>query len=256
MTNGDTSEPLRFIVLKADRFVGDSIRQFIWTLWPDSCVQVFQSGLEALEAIQERAPDLFVTGLKIADMDGLEHLEPVVAKDFPILIITSHPEPHVCAMLQRVRWDVVFDGHSEGTENLPAALRLALRHQRYISPSLSEFFKPIRNPNLDTLTKTERLVLSVIGDGSDDQQASERLMMAEQTVGAHRKAIMRKLKIHHKGDLMRYALEQGYVVKTAQGMVSPGFQRALEERLKKKKKAAGKPKPPDEPTASGQAAGG
>jgi len=55
---------------------------------------------------------------------------------------------------------------------------------------------------LDALTEREQVVLSVVGDGSDDDQAAARLGMAPNTVATHRKAIMRKLGLHHKGELI------------------------------------------------------
>lgn len=67
-----------------------------------------------------------------------------------------------------------------------------------------------------------------IGDGSDDQQAAERLRLSPYTVNTHRKAIMAKLKLHHKGQLMLYALQNGYIWVSAQRIHYPGFQRSLQ----------------------------
>ena len=88
--------------------------------------------------------------------------------------------------------------------------------------------KQTRNVTLDALTDKEQVVLSVIGDGSDDAQASERLGLSSQTVGTHRKAIMRKLGLHHKGQLMLHALQQGFVRVTPTGVYYPGFQRRIQ----------------------------
>jgi hypothetical protein len=71
------------------------------------------------------------------------------------------------------------------------------------------------------------MVLSVIGDGSDDQQAGEKLAISRHTVNTHRKTIMGKLGLHHKGQLMLYALQQGYVLVTPTGVYYPGFQRHI-----------------------------
>jgi len=71
------------------------------------------------------------------------------------------------------------------------------------------------------------MVLSVIGDGSDDQQAAERLGLSPYTVNTHRKAIMAKLKLHHKGQLMLHALQHGYIWVSPQRIQYPGFQRRL-----------------------------
>ena len=46
-------------------------------------------------------------------------------------------------------------------------------------------------------------------------------------MNTHRKAIMAKLKLHHKGQLMLYAVQHGYIWVTAQHVHYPGFQRRL-----------------------------
>ena len=43
----------------------------------------------------------------------------------------------------------------------------------------------------------------------------------------HRTAIMRKLGFHQKGQLMLYALQQGYVQVSPDGVYYPGFQRRI-----------------------------
>ena len=72
---------VRIVVLKADRFIGEMICRQIMACWRGAQVQVFQKGFDALDFIQASTPDLFVTGVQISDMDGLEHLEPFIARD-------------------------------------------------------------------------------------------------------------------------------------------------------------------------------
>ncbi len=218
---------LRIVVLKADRLYGDLIRRQIWDVWPNAVVRVFQYGLEALAAIQEATPDLFISGVKIEDMDGLEHLEHFVETSLPILIVTSRPDSRMFRMLREVRYDGLYDGRWEGMDNLPVALRQVMQHHLYVSPTLLPFLQERKNITLDELTEMEQVVLSVIGDGSDNLQASERLNIAPRTVGTHRDSLMRKLGLHHKGQLMLYALQHGYVLVTAKGVFYPGFQRRL-----------------------------
>ena len=68
----------RIVVLKGDRLYGDLICRQIKEYWRNAAVQFFQLGFDALEAIQACPPDMFIAGVKIEDMDGLEHLEPFV----------------------------------------------------------------------------------------------------------------------------------------------------------------------------------
>ena len=99
--------------------------------------------------------------------------------------------------------------------------------QLYVSPTMVEHLKKPKNITLDALTDKEQMILSVIGDGSDDHEAAERLGLSRFTVNTHRKAIMGKLSLHHKGQLMLYALQQGYVQVSPEGVYYPGFQRRI-----------------------------
>lgn len=226
----DRSAQRRIVVLKWDRLYGDMIRRQVWDVWPNAVVRVYQSGLDALAAIQEATPDLFVAGAKIEDMDGLEHLEPFVHTTLPILIVTSRADFRTYNMLREVRYDGIYDGRAEGLEHLGPALRQVIQHRLYISPSMALNLRPPpRSIRKDTLTEKEHVVLSVIGDGSDNKQAAERLQMAHETVKTHRKRIMAKLGLHQQGELMLYALRHGYVLVTNTGILYPGFQRRLEK---------------------------
>lgn len=238
LDNSASTSSLRVVVLKWDRLYGDMIRRQIWDVWPNAIVRVFQCGFDALTSIQECVPDLFITGVKIDDMDGLEHLEPFIETTLPILIVTSRADPRTFNMLREVRYDGLYDGLAEGLENLTTALRQVLQHRHYVSPSMMQFLKQPKNITLDALTDKEQVVLSVIGDGSDDDQASTRLGMSPNTVGTHRKSIMRKLGLHHKGELMVHALRQGYVMVTPRGVYYPGFQRRIQRENTAKAKPA------------------
>lgn len=230
--------PLRVVVLKWDRLYGDLIRRQVLEVWPTANVEVFQHGFDALTSIQECVPDLFITGVKIDDMDGLEHLEPFIDTRLPILVVTSRADPRTFHMLRELRYDGIYDGLAEGLENLPVALREVIEHRPYLSPTFVQHLKRPKNITLDTLTAKEQVVMSVIGDGSDDLQAGERLGMSPNTVGTHRKAIMRKLGLHHKGELMLHAMKHGYVHVTASGVHHPGFQRRIRGLMTKPESAS------------------
>ncbi len=218
----------RIVVLKGDRLYGDLICRQIKDLWRNAEVHVYQRGFDALDSIQATVPDLFITGVKIDDMDGLEHLEPFIDTNLPILVVTSRKDARTFEMLRGIRYDGIYDGHVEGLENLPTAVQQVIQRRLYVSPTMVPHLKRPKNITLDTLTDKEQVVLSVIGDGSDDFQASQRLAISQHTVNTHRKSIMAKLKLHHKGQLMLYALQQGYVWVTPQGVFYPGFQRRLQ----------------------------
>lgn len=219
---------LRIVILKSDLLYGHLVRQQVLKEWPKARVEVYRLGMEALEAIQQNEPDLFIAGGRIEDMDGLEHLEPFINSSLPILIITSRPLPRFFAQARDIRYDGVYDAIEEGLDNLGAALRRVLLHEPYVSTTfIAQLRRPRRSVTLDELTAMEEVVLSAIGDGSDNLAAGERLALAPETVETHRKRIMKKLHLTHKGEMMVYAVRQGYIVVTANGVQRPGFQRKL-----------------------------
>ena len=217
----------RIVVLKADRFYGDVICRQIMAYWRGAQVQVFQKGFDALDSIQAQTPDLFVTGVQISDMDGLEHLEPFIERDLPILIVTTRKDARTLCLLREIRYNGLFDVKAEELAGFHTALQRVLEREVYVSPTFAPHVKRPKNITLDTLTDKEEMVLSIIGDGSDDQRAAARLGLSPFTVNTHRKAIMNKLKLHHKGEIMCYAVQRGYVHISPEGVSHPGFQRRL-----------------------------
>ncbi|MGC4074921.1 MAG: LuxR C-terminal-related transcriptional regulator [Nibricoccus sp.] len=225
----EKSDVLHIVVLKSIRLYGEFIARQVKELWRNSEVLVFQKGFDALESIQVRTPDLLITGLNLEDMDGVEHLEPFSERDLPVLIVTSRATPHTFNLLRNVRFDGIYDGVAEGLTNLRTAISDVAARRLYVSPSFVTHLKKPKNITLDALTEKEQLVLSVIGDGCDDYEAADRLRLSRFTINTHRKVIMGKLGFHHKGQIMCYALQQGYVHITPTGIYYPGFQRRLRE---------------------------
>jgi DNA-binding NarL/FixJ family response regulator len=226
MSSGSNPVP-RIVVLKADRFYGEMICRLVKQCWRGAHVEAFQKGFDALDSIQLQTPDMFITGVHISDMDGLEHLEPFVERQLPILVVTSRRDARTLSLLRELRYNGLFDVKNDGPTDFSTALELVLAGKMYVSESFEPHVKARRRITLDELTQKEEVVLSAIGDGSDDQQASERLRLSPHTVGTHRKSIMAKLRLHHKGQLMRYALQHGYVLISPDRVAYPGFERIL-----------------------------
>lgn len=215
------------VVLKADRLYGDLICRQVIEYWQAAHVQVFQKGFDALDAIQSHMPDMFITGVRIEDMDGLEHLEPFIERELPILIVTTRRDSRTLALLREIRYNGLFDVRGEGLANLHTALQRVHAREMYVSPTFAPHLKKPKSITLDALTPKEEIVLSIIGDGSDNEMAAARLGISPHTVNTHRKSIMGKLGLHHKGQIMCYAVQNGYVRIAPDGVCRPGFQRRI-----------------------------
>ena len=63
----------------------------------------------------------------------------------------------------------------------------------------------------DTLTVRERQVLQMIAEGMTSRKIAETLGISAKTVDTHRTRLMRKLDIHDKAKLIKYAIRRGIV---------------------------------------------
>ncbi|HLP69177.1 MAG TPA: response regulator transcription factor, partial [Rhizobium sp.] len=227
--------PFRVVILKADLLYGEMLARLVKQFRRGAQAEVYQKGFDALEAIQNAKPDLFITGAHVEDMDGFEHLEPFVEDRLPILVVTSRRDPRTLALLRALRFNGLFDVHRDGHTNFNKALETVIEGRTYISDTFQPHLKRPRRITLDELTQTEELVLSAIGDGSDDQEAAERLGLSPLTVNTHRKAIMGKRGIHQRGELVRHAVQMGYVHMTPERVIHPGFDRRLVRKSREQK---------------------
>ena len=89
----------------------------------------------------------------------------------------------------------------------------------YISPILSEeltddFFQMCRGGfkklTSEELTSREREVIKLIAEGKTNKKIANLLFISTRTVENHRANIMKKLKIGHASDLVKYAIRKGY----------------------------------------------
>lgn len=222
-----SNTPFRVVILKADRLYGEMLARLVKQFRRGALTDVYQKGFDALEAIQTAKPDLFITGAHVEDMDGLEHLEPFIDGRLPILVVTGRHDARTLALLRGLRFNGLFDVHRDGHTSFNKALEAVIDGRTYISETFQPHIKRPRRITLDELTPREEMVLSAVGDGSDDHQAAERLSVSSHTVNTHRKSIMGKLGLHHRGELVCYAMQMGYVHVTPERVTYPGFERSL-----------------------------
>ena len=66
-------------------------------------------------------------------------------------------------------------------------------------------------PNLDGLTDRESEVLAMLAEGASNQEIADSLVISPKTVERHRENIMRKLNLHSRAELVRYAIRKGII---------------------------------------------
>lgn len=206
----------RVLIIKWDclyaRFLADAVLEF----YPGARTEtVFSSGA-ARDCLTRHAYDLVIAGLSFDDGDGLP-LTYTMAQSSAVrglLLVTLRKDAQMLALLREFRRISVFDTVHDAPERFALAIAHMAQGRRYLSPTFHELLLSSDGALhllYSQMTDTERMVLSVIGDGCDDKIASERLGIEPSSVHSHRKRLMRKLGVQTRDMLFRRALELGVV---------------------------------------------
>lgn len=172
-------------------------------------------GLELLEVLKKETPALIILDISMPNLRGLEAAREI-KKSYPqvkILLLTMHKKRE---FLQE-GLDADVDGFlvkEDADTELLQAVEAIRRGQKFFSPLLSEKLADlVRRPGkTDPLTRREREIVKLLAEGKNSKEIADLLYISVFTVRRHRDNIMKKLEIKGLADMVRYAMEQGYVV--------------------------------------------
>ena len=63
----------------------------------------------------------------------------------------------------------------------------------------------------ESLTPREQEVLGLLAEGLSNEEIAERLVISRHTVARHRENLMRKLGLHNRSELVKYAIRKGMI---------------------------------------------
>jgi DNA-binding NarL/FixJ family response regulator len=178
-------------------------------------------GLEAIKCVEQHAPDLLLLDLAMPKMSGLSALKDIKERfnDTRILVLTFHTsEEYILEAFGNGAdgYCLKNDTHSE----LLTAINSLLAGKTFISPSVSEKVlegylegrqKLKKETSWESLTKREKEVLKLVGEGYSSVEIGKMLNISPKTVDKHRSNIMNKLNLHTASALTAYAIAKGLV---------------------------------------------
>ena len=219
------------LILKTDRIYAEALRQQTLRVFPNARATVALSLDAAQAALGSGHIDVFVTGVGASlGSDVLDllarHIPQSTCHPRRVLVVTGRREYRVFAALRSLLIDGVFDSATELPEQFMTALKVVGSGGRYWSQSVLDHMHQVGSAStalFRLLTIFEQVVLSVIGDGSDNITAARELNLSPATVSTVRRELHRKLGVQHRGELIRVAAQHGFVRFTPTGVVRPGF---------------------------------
>ncbi|HOK05659.1 MAG TPA: response regulator transcription factor [Syntrophales bacterium] len=212
---------IRVLIADDHAVVRDGLRQIIDAEADLGVVAEAQDGAEALEAAKAARPDVTVLDISMPVLGGLELIG---------LVRSSVPETKIVILTMYAKESFVYQALSQGAlgyvlkasprMDILEAIRAAHRGEYFLSSGIRAevIGRYLRNREkspaprgYDLLTEREQQVFRLVVEGNTTGQIADILCVSAKTVEKHRLAVMNKLGIHDRLELLKYAIKIGIV---------------------------------------------
>jgi DNA-binding NarL/FixJ family response regulator len=185
--------------------------------------QVSGSATDGRQLVDEALrlqPDLVVLDVSMPRLNGFEAAAQikVALPQTRLIFLSMHSNPMYLRKAQETGADAYVLKTGMANELLEAIRLVAYEGKRYVSPGFhKEVTAQFLNPSLATtreeegLTARQREILQLVAEGRLNKEIAHELGISIKTVDFHKSRLMAKLGAHSTGDLVRIAVEQGFI---------------------------------------------
>jgi two-component system, NarL family, response regulator NreC len=171
------------------------------------------TGFELLDLIKSVNPEVAIIDLKMPGMEGYDTIAEISALYPELKIIVFSGFLNATDQRQIIKSGVSATvSKSDSIEDLFKAIEAVIRDESYY---LTEFTcvdeKPLENEADDFLTLREKQILRLIAQGKNSKKISDICHISKWTVDKHRSNIRAKLGMKNVAEMVRYAIDSGYV---------------------------------------------
>jgi two-component system response regulator NreC len=210
------------LILADDHAVVRSGLRMLLEAQPDiDIIAEAETGTEAVSKTRSMKPDVVLMDIQMPGLNGIEATKQIKEKapETAVLALTMYED-------DQYFFEMLHAGASgyvpkrAAPDELLTAIRTVGRGEVFLYPSLAsrlvqDYLKRVDTGDqpfqYDDLTPREREVLIVIAEGLSNAEIANRLVISIKTVDRHRENIMRKLNLHSRIELVKYALRIGLI---------------------------------------------
>lgn len=212
---------IRLLLVDDHEVVRSGLRMLLEGESDVEIVGEFGSAREALDSLLDLQPDVVLMDIGLPDLSGIDAAKEVKLQlpNTAVVALTIHEdEEYFFRMLEAGASGYV--PKRAAPEELLTAIRVAAEGEVYLYPSLakllvSDYLQQESHSRdeqtLNGLTAREQEVLAHLADGARNVEIAETLGISPKTVARHRENIMRKLNLHSRTDLVKYAIRKGII---------------------------------------------
>lgn len=210
-------DKVKILIVDDHALLRDGIRALLRVYDEIEIVGEASEGREAIEKTRQLTPDVILMDLVMPGIDGLEATRRI-RKSTPaakVLVLTQYETKEYMQSAVKAGATGYISKKVLGSELL-TAIRTVNRGDYYFYPSVvaalvDGYRQNAEGAPYDRLTAREREILKLVAEGHTSGKISEMLHISLKTVQGHRLKIMKKLGVHNRSELIRYAMRKGLV---------------------------------------------
>jgi two-component system, NarL family, response regulator NreC len=177
-----------------------------------------RDGQEAIDKSLAYRPDVVVMDISMPRVDGLEATREITSRlpDTRVLVLTGYDEAEYLLLVLQAGGSGYVRKQAADRE-LVDAIRRVHRGEVFLYPSgvklvleaLAHHPHVAEAHTRGELSERELDVLRLTAEGYTGPEVAARLYLSPKTVDTYRQRIMERLHLHHRSQLVHYALEAG-----------------------------------------------
>ncbi len=173
-------------------------------------------GAGLIEKYIKIKPDIVLCDLSMPVMNGLESSAKILEKDksAKIILLTSrNEEEYICAA---IRIGILgYISKSLEITDLKSAIESVHAGETYYPGKTKDEIEEIKSVcrsrnnerKLDGLTKREKEILYLLGEGLTNREISEKLYLSKRTIDNHRYSVMKKLGFSRRSEIVEFLIK-------------------------------------------------
>ncbi|MFC1923956.1 response regulator [Chloroflexota bacterium] len=212
---------IRVLVVDDHTLVRDGIRSLLTLTADIEVVGEAENGREALEKVRQLVPDVVLMDLAMPVMGGLEATRRI-RREYPgikVLAVTQYDDSdYVVPVIEAGARGFVTK--MAAFSELASAIQAVYRGDSYLSPSaagalIEEYQQKTtvegERDSYQQLTDREREVLKLVVEGHTAREIADMLVISPKTVEWYKNRLMKKLNIHNRTDLIKFAIRKALI---------------------------------------------
>jgi len=208
---------IRIAIVDDHALVRAGLRQFLTEHVDFRIVAECASAREVMDVVRQELADVILLDISMPGTSGVDALQAIKARapNLAVLILSSFPEEHYATALLRQGASGYLAKDCE-PEEIVKAIRTVALGRRYITAGVAErlaagLAEPLQKAPHELLSEREFQVFLRLAKGETIGHMADSMALSVKTVSTYRTRVMEKMSLASNSDLTYYALKNGLI---------------------------------------------